>query len=378
MAARRTRLLRVWCTLARDFQSPRIRTAGPAMLDPRKRARRQRAHRLPERPDLVRHRRRDLPHHARTTAASARRSPHARAHTHRRHAARRARHSRTRPTDRGRRGRSPPARPAPTAISSRRIAASSTGRVTPWRGEKSEISVDSSQMRCTSARRSACSSTSRVAMRGASGQATRSARWSAWMRRNIDCAVGPDVQPLQRARHRHQRLAPAWPVGMRRAIQPGAGVERRDHRAQHVDIGMRQAVRRQIHGAVEPSAVRRASRRTSRGAAPPPRRSPAACSRTSRAAGGSRCSGWRAARAGGGCARRPPCRRTAAPTGASRSGRAGPDRTRRAGRHSRHPRPALPCRRARWRRSRRRNPDRRRPGPRSDRPRDGRFARRCG
>ena len=165
--------------------------------------------------------------------------------------------------------------------------------------------------------------------------------------------------------------------GVLGAIEPGPRIERRDHRAQHVDIGMRQRVRRQVHRAMEAPAVLRADRRTVPDAAPRRRRCLAACSRTSRAAGGSRCSGSRAVRAGGGCAPHPPCHRPAVPRGASRCDRPTLARMRRAARHSLRHRPVPPCRRARWRRSRRRSRDWRRPDPRSDRPPDDRSAARC-
>ena len=161
------------------------------------------------------------------------------------------------------------------------------------------------------------------------------------------------------------------------AIEPGAGIQRRDHRAQHVDVGMRQRMRRQVHRAMEAPAVLPQIDEQSRDAAPRRRRCPAACSRTSRAAGGWRCSGSPAARADGGCARHPPCRPPAARPAAIRSRRPATVRMRRATRHSPGHRPAPPCRRGPWRRSRRRNRDWHRPGPRSDPPPDDRSAARC-
>ena len=62
------------------------------------------------------------------------------------------------------------------------------------------------------------------------------------MRRNIDCAA---AQMSSRSSARATATSASRPAAVARvrgAVEPGAGIERRDHRAQHVDIGMRQRV----------------------------------------------------------------------------------------------------------------------------------------
>ena len=237
----------------------------------------------------------------------------------------------------------------------------------PWRGEKSGIALASSQMRWISASRSACSSTSRSAMRGASGQAARSATWSAWMRRNIACACAHRSSRSSARATATSALPPAGDARMRGAVEPRAGIECGDHGAQHVEVGMRQRMRRQGQRVAEPRAVlaqfgeRLGMARG--GGAEALQRVRAA----SRAGAGWRCWGSRAARADGGSAPARPCRRSAAPPGASRYCRAAPARTHRAAPRSRHPPPVPPSPRGRWRRNRRRNRARRRSGPSSGR-----------
>ena len=175
---------------------------------------------------------------------------------------------------------------------------------------------------------------------------------------------GIEVQSLDRRGDRQQRLPPPRPAGEAGAVQPGAGVERIDHRPQHADIRTGRGPRR--HGQ-RPPETRRTGAEV-RGRHPdwlPPRcRAHGSNSPASRAAAGSRCSGWRELR------RVADAHRPALPSDCRTAGRdpvrsSRPGRRRRAARHSRGRRPAPASPAGRWRRNRRRSRPRRRPGRRS-------------